>query len=101
MTTKEESRIARLTLSVIDEVSTIGTPWLSLSRQRWAYPLREVYRTTKRRVPRVAPVTNARRHLCRYIYFEDALHGRAEEYLEWLDPVEVPAEADEPSKVSS
>jgi branched-chain amino acid aminotransferase len=33
--------------------------------------------------------------------FEDALHGRAEEYLEWLDPVEVPAEADQPSKVSS
>jgi len=33
--------------------------------------------------------------------FDDALHGRAEEYLEWLDPVEVPAGADEPSKVSS
>jgi branched-chain amino acid aminotransferase len=33
--------------------------------------------------------------------FEDALHGRAEEYLEWLDPVELPAGADEPSKVSS
>jgi branched-chain amino acid aminotransferase len=33
--------------------------------------------------------------------FEDALHGRAEEYLEWLDPVEVAAEADAPSKVSS
>jgi branched-chain amino acid aminotransferase len=33
--------------------------------------------------------------------FEDALHGRAEEYLEWLDPVELPAETDEPSKVSS
>jgi branched-chain amino acid aminotransferase len=32
--------------------------------------------------------------------FEDALHGRAEEYLEWLDPVEVAAGADEPSKVS-
>jgi branched-chain amino acid aminotransferase len=32
--------------------------------------------------------------------FEDALHGRAEEYLEWLDPVVVPAGADEPSKVS-
>jgi branched-chain amino acid aminotransferase len=32
--------------------------------------------------------------------FEDALYGRAEEYLEWLDPVEVPAGADEPSKVS-
>jgi branched-chain amino acid aminotransferase len=32
--------------------------------------------------------------------FEDALHGRAEEYLEWLDPVEVPTGADEPSKVS-
>ena len=33
--------------------------------------------------------------------FEDALYGRAEEYLEWLDFVEVPAGADEPSKVSS
>jgi branched-chain amino acid aminotransferase len=33
--------------------------------------------------------------------FEDALHGRAEEYLEWLDPVEVATGADEPSKVSS
>lgn len=33
--------------------------------------------------------------------FEDALHGRAEEYLEWLDPVEVAAEAERPSKVSS
>jgi branched-chain amino acid aminotransferase len=33
--------------------------------------------------------------------FEDALHGRAEEYLEWLDPVEVQAGADGRSKVSS
>ena len=33
--------------------------------------------------------------------FEDALYGRAEEYLEWLDPIEVPSEADQPSKVSS
>jgi branched-chain amino acid aminotransferase len=33
--------------------------------------------------------------------FEDALHGRAEEYLEWLDPVRVPAEPGERSKVSS
>ncbi len=33
--------------------------------------------------------------------FEDALCGRAEEYLEWLDPIEVPNQADEPSKVSS
>jgi hypothetical protein len=33
--------------------------------------------------------------------FVDALYGRAEEYLEWLDFVEVPAGADEPSKVSS
>jgi hypothetical protein len=32
--------------------------------------------------------------------FEDALYGRAEEYLEWLDPVEVADEAVEPSKVS-
>ena len=33
--------------------------------------------------------------------FVDALHGRAEEYLEWLDFVEVSTGADEPSKVSS
>src|SRR5215213_7691594 len=33
--------------------------------------------------------------------FEDALCGRAEEYLEWLDLVEVAAETDQPSKVSS
>jgi branched-chain amino acid aminotransferase len=33
--------------------------------------------------------------------FVDALHGRAEEYLEWLDFVNVSAGADEPSKVSS
>jgi branched-chain amino acid aminotransferase len=33
--------------------------------------------------------------------FEDALHGRAEEYLEWLDPVQVPAEPGERSKVGS
>jgi branched-chain amino acid aminotransferase len=33
--------------------------------------------------------------------FQDALHGRAEEYLEWLDFVEAPAEVDAPSKVSS
>ncbi len=33
--------------------------------------------------------------------FEDALYGRAEEYLEWLDPIEVPAGADRTSKVSS
>ena len=33
--------------------------------------------------------------------FEDALCGRAEEYLEWLDPVEVPSAPPQPSKVSS
>jgi len=33
--------------------------------------------------------------------FQDALYGRAEEYLEWLDFVEAPAEVDAPSKVSS
>jgi branched-chain amino acid aminotransferase len=33
--------------------------------------------------------------------FQDALYGRAEEYLEWLDIVAAPAEVDEPSKVSS
>jgi hypothetical protein len=33
--------------------------------------------------------------------FEDALCGRAEEYLEWLDFIEAPAEIDEPSKVGS
>jgi branched-chain amino acid aminotransferase len=33
--------------------------------------------------------------------FQDALYGRAEEYLEWLDFVEAPAEVDAASKVSS
>jgi branched-chain amino acid aminotransferase len=33
--------------------------------------------------------------------FQDALYGRAEEYLEWLDFVEAPARADTSSKVSS
>jgi branched-chain amino acid aminotransferase len=33
--------------------------------------------------------------------FEDALCGRAEEYLEWLDPVEQAAQVSEGSKVSS
>jgi branched-chain amino acid aminotransferase len=33
--------------------------------------------------------------------FQDALYGRAEEYLEWLDFVEIPAEVDAASKVSS
>ena len=33
--------------------------------------------------------------------FQDALHGRAEESLEWLDFIEVPAGVDAPSKVSS
>jgi branched-chain amino acid aminotransferase len=33
--------------------------------------------------------------------FEDALYGRAEEYLEWLDIVAAAAEVDAPSKVSS
>jgi branched-chain amino acid aminotransferase len=33
--------------------------------------------------------------------FQDALYGRAEEYLEWLDFVEAPAEVDATSKVSS
>jgi branched-chain amino acid aminotransferase len=33
--------------------------------------------------------------------FLDALSGRAEEYLEWLDPVEVAVRTDGPSKVTS
>jgi branched-chain amino acid aminotransferase len=33
--------------------------------------------------------------------FEDALYGRAEEYLEWLDFVEAPSGVDTPSKVNS
>lgn len=33
--------------------------------------------------------------------FDDALHGRAEEYLEWLDFVEMPAKVDAASKVGS
>jgi branched-chain amino acid aminotransferase len=33
--------------------------------------------------------------------FEDALHGRAEEYLEWLEFVEQPAPVDEESRVTT
>jgi branched-chain amino acid aminotransferase len=33
--------------------------------------------------------------------FNEALHGRAEEYLEWMDFVEAPAAAEQASKVSS
>jgi branched-chain amino acid aminotransferase len=32
---------------------------------------------------------------------DDAMHGRAEEYLEWLDVVDVSSGVDEPSKVST
>ena len=33
--------------------------------------------------------------------FEDAIYGRAEEYLEWLDFVEQPAPVDEESRVTT
>jgi branched-chain amino acid aminotransferase len=33
--------------------------------------------------------------------FQDALHGRAEEYLEWLDFVEAPAAAETPAEVDA
>jgi branched-chain amino acid aminotransferase len=32
--------------------------------------------------------------------FEDAVHGRAEEYLEWLDVIEAPAEGEGPERIT-
>jgi branched-chain amino acid aminotransferase len=84
--TVEERDIARSELYLADEMFLTGTA-------AELVPVREVDDHPIGEPGEITKVIQGK--------FEDALHGRAEEYLEWLDPVEVPAEADEPSKVSS
>lgn len=84
--TVEEREIARSELYLADEVFLTGTA-------AELVPVREVDDHPLGEPGEITRVIQAR--------FQDALHGRAEEYLEWLDFVEVPADADEPSKVSS
>ena len=82
----EERDIARAELYLADEIFLTGTA-------AELVPVREVDDHPLGEPGEITRVIQAK--------FEDALHGRAEEYLEWLDLVEVPAETDEPSKVSS
>jgi branched-chain amino acid aminotransferase len=82
----EERDIARAELYLADEVFLTGTA-------AELVPVREVDDHPLGEPGEVTRVVQAK--------FDDALHGRAEEYLEWLDFVEAPASADEPSKVSS
>ena len=82
----EERPIARAELYLADEMFLTGTA-------AELVPVREVDDHELGEPGEITRVIQAK--------FEDALRGRAEEYLEWLDPVEVPSEADEPSKVSS
>jgi branched-chain amino acid aminotransferase len=82
----EERDIARAELYLADEVFLTGTA-------AELVPVREVDDHPLGEPGEITRVIQAK--------FQDALHGRAEEYLEWLDFVEVPADTDEPSKVSS
>jgi len=82
----EERDIARSELYLADEMFLTGTA-------AELVPVREVDDHALGEPGEITRVIQAR--------FEDALHGRAEEYLEWLDLVEVPAATDEPSRVSS
>lgn len=82
----EERDIARAELYLADEVFLTGTA-------AELVPVREVDDHPLGEPGEITRVIQAK--------FQDALHGRAEEYLEWLDFVEIPADTDEPSKVSS
>ncbi len=82
----EERDIARAELYLADEMFLTGTA-------AELVPVREVDDHPLGGPGEITKVIQAK--------FEDALHGRAEEYLEWLDFVEIPAGADEPSKVGS
>jgi len=82
----EERGIARSELYLADEMFLTGTA-------AELVPVREVDNHPIGKPGEITRVIQAK--------FQDALHGRAEEYLEWLDFIEVPAGADEPSKVSS
>src|SRR5262245_45242620 len=80
--TVEERDIARSELYLADEVFLTGTA-------AELVPVREVDDHPIGEPGEITRVIQGK--------FEDALHGRAEEYLEWLDPIEIPAAADESS----
>jgi branched-chain amino acid aminotransferase len=82
----EERAIARAEMYLADEMFLTGTAAEMV-------PVRAVDDHELGEPGEITKVIQAR--------FEDALCGRAEEYLEWLDPVEVQTGADEPSKVRS
>jgi branched-chain amino acid aminotransferase len=81
----EERAVARAELYLADEVFLTGTAAEMV-------PVRSVDDHELGDPGEVTRVIQAK--------FEDALHGRAEEYLEWLDFVDVEAGVDAPSKVS-
>ncbi|HEX2706933.1 MAG TPA: branched-chain amino acid transaminase [Solirubrobacterales bacterium] len=82
----EERAIARAELYLADEVFLTGTA-------AELVPVREVDDHPLGEPGEITRVIQAK--------FEDALHGRAEEYLEWLDFIEAPAEVDATDRVSS
>jgi len=82
----EERDIARAELYLADEVFLTGTA-------AELVPVREIDDHAIGEPGEITRVVQKK--------LDDALRGRAEEYLEWLDFVEVATGADEPSKVSS
>ena len=82
----EEREIARAELYLADEVFLTGTA-------AELVPVREIDEHPIGEPGEITRVIQKK--------LDDALHGRAEEYLEWLDFVDTPSEVDEPSKVSS
>ena len=82
----EERDIARAELYLADEVFLTGTA-------AELVPVREIDDHAIGEPGEITRVIQKK--------LDDALHGRAEEYLEWLDFVEVSTDANEPSKVSS
>ena len=82
----EERAIARAELYLADEVFLTGTA-------AELVPVREIDDHPIGEPGEITRVIQAK--------LDDALHGRAEEYLEWLDFVETSTGADRPSKVGS
>jgi branched-chain amino acid aminotransferase len=82
----EERDIARAELYLADEVFLTGTA-------AELVPVREIDDHPIGEPGEITRVIQKK--------LDDALHGRAEEYLEWLDFVQVAAGAEEPSKVNS
>ena len=82
----EERPIARAELYLADEAFLTGTA-------AELVPVREVDEHPLGEPGEITRVIQAK--------FEDALHGRAEEYLEWLDFVEAPSKLDAADRVGS